>query len=57
VKITKKLDECGKEDIDRLKNAGLDDKTIHDAVQVIAYFNYITRIATPLGSMIYIWDI
>lgn len=28
---------------------GLDDRAIHDAVQVIAYFNYITRIADALG--------
>jgi uncharacterized peroxidase-related enzyme len=36
-------------DLDRLREHGLDDRAIHDAVQVIAYFNYITRVADALG--------
>lgn len=36
-------------DLDVLRQHGLDDRAIHDAVQVIAYFNYITRIADGLG--------
>ena len=36
-------------DLERLRSLGLDDRAIHDAVQVIAYFNYITRIADALG--------
>jgi alkylhydroperoxidase family enzyme len=36
-------------DLDGLRAQGLDDPAIHDAVQVIAYFNYITRIADALG--------
>lgn len=36
-------------DLDALRARGLDDPAIHDAVQVIAYFNYITRIADALG--------
>ena len=36
-------------DIDRLRAAGLSDQAIHDAVQVIAYFSYINRIADALG--------
>lgn len=36
-------------DLDVLRTHGLDDRAIHDAVQVIAYFNYITRIADSLG--------
>lgn len=36
-------------DLDRLRAHGLDDRAIHDATQVIAYFNYITRIADALG--------
>ena len=28
---------------------GLDDTAIHDAAQVIAYFNYINRVADGLG--------
>lgn len=36
-------------DLDRLRAQGFDDRAIHDAVQVIAYFNYITRVADALG--------
>lgn len=36
-------------DLDALRSHGLDDRAIHDAVQVISYFNYITRVADGLG--------
>lgn len=36
-------------DLDALRSHGFDDRAIHDAVQVIAYFNYITRVADALG--------
>jgi uncharacterized peroxidase-related enzyme len=36
-------------DLEELRGYGLDDTAIHDAVQVIAYFNYITRVADALG--------
>ena len=36
-------------DLDRLRAHGFDDTAIHDATQVVAYFNYITRIADALG--------
>jgi len=36
-------------DLEELRIQGLDDPAIHDAVQVIAFFNYITRIADALG--------
>lgn len=32
-----------------LQQAGFTDQAIHDAVQVIAYFSYINRIADALG--------
>lgn len=35
-------------DIDRLREHGFDDRAIHDATQVISYFNYINRIADGL---------
>jgi alkylhydroperoxidase family enzyme len=38
-----------REDVQALKAQGFDDRAIHDAVQVISYFNYITRIADALG--------
>jgi len=33
----------------RLRAAGWDDRAIHDATQIVAYFNYINRIAEGLG--------
>ena len=36
-------------DLDVLRAEGFDDRGINDAVQIIAYFNYITRIADGLG--------
>ena len=50
---TEKLtDECasvGTDDISTLRGHGLDDAAISSCVQVIAYFNYINRIAEGLG--------
>lgn len=36
-------------DLEQLRRAGLDDRAIHDAAQVVSYFNYINRIADGLG--------
>lgn len=36
-------------DLDRLRAQDLSDRAIHDATQVIAYFNYINRVADGLG--------
>jgi uncharacterized peroxidase-related enzyme len=36
-------------DVAALSEVGLSDRAIHDAVQVIAYFNYINRVADGLG--------
>jgi hypothetical protein len=36
-------------DLAPLRAAGLDDRAIHDAVQAIAYFSYINRVADGLG--------
>ncbi|MFT5050928.1 MAG: alkylhydroperoxidase family enzyme [Chlamydiales bacterium] len=32
-------------DVEALRTVGLNDIAIHDAIQVIAYFNYINRVA------------
>jgi uncharacterized peroxidase-related enzyme len=48
-KLTHRQREMSPLDLDRLRERGLDDTAIHDAVQVIAYFNYITRVADALG--------
>lgn len=39
----------GPDDIERLRRSGFDDRGIHDAVQIIGFFNYITRVADALG--------
>ena len=39
----------GSTDIQHLRDVGLDDVGISSATQVIAYFNYINRIAEGLG--------
>lgn len=36
-------------DLETLRSQGFDDRAIHDATQVISYFNYINRIADALG--------
>jgi uncharacterized peroxidase-related enzyme len=36
-------------DLEGLRRRGFDDEQIHDAVQVISYFNYVNRIADGLG--------
>ena len=48
-KLTHHQGEMSPQDLDALRAEGFDDRAIHDAVQVIAYFNYITRIADALG--------
>ncbi len=48
-KLTLRQKEMTPADLDELRAHGFDDRAIHDAVQVIAYFNYITRIADGLG--------
>lgn len=39
----------GPADLDVLRTHGFDDRAIHDAVQIIGFFNYITRVADALG--------
>ena len=48
-KLSLRQREVTAADLAELRRHDLDDRAIHDAVQVIAYFNYITRIADGLG--------
>ena len=48
-KLTHRQHEMGPADLDVLRGLGLEDRAIHDAVQVIAFFNAITRVADALG--------
>jgi len=44
-KLTTTSRKLVREDIERLRAAGFDDAGIHDAIQVVSYFNYINRVA------------
>ena len=48
-KLTLRPTDMAESDILALRRAGLDDVAIHDATQIIAYFNYINRVADALG--------
>ncbi len=50
MKLTATPAKIGAKDLEPLRAVGLSDTDIHDAVQVIGYFNYITRIADGLGT-------
>ena len=49
VKLTLEPAAVGATDIEGLRAHGWSDSAIHDAVQVIAYFNYINRVADAVG--------
>jgi len=48
-KLTHTPSQMSPADLDVLRLQGLKDRAIHDATQVISYFNYINRIADALG--------
>ena len=48
-KLTRQPDAMSEADISQLRAAGLDDVSIHDATQIIGFFNYINRVADALG--------
>ena len=49
VKLTHLAAEVEESDIDALRAQGLSDVDISDAIQVIGYFNYVTRVADGVG--------
>ena len=49
VDLTLEPSAVGEAAIERLREQGLSDAAIHDAIQVIAFFNYINRIAEAVG--------
>lgn len=59
-KLTSKPTEMQESDIGDLKKLGLNDQAVHDATQVISYFNYINRIADALDvekeAFIHPWE-
>ncbi|MCB9149917.1 MAG: peroxidase [Caldilineaceae bacterium] len=48
-KLTQEQHKMTPADLDTLRGHGFSDRAIHDAVQIIGFFNYITRIADALG--------
>lgn len=44
-KLTRAPGHMREEDLEPLRRAGLGDAAIHEAIQVVAYFNYINRVA------------
>ncbi|HXV69931.1 MAG TPA: hypothetical protein VEB69_00870 [Acidimicrobiia bacterium] len=54
-KLTLSPAAVGHDDITALRESGFDDEGISSATQVIAYFNYINRIAEGLGVPVEEW--
>jgi uncharacterized peroxidase-related enzyme len=48
-KLTRLAAEVDEGDIDAMRAQGLSDTDISDAIQVIGYFNYVTRVADGVG--------
>ena len=54
-KLTREPARVGADDVADLKAHGFDDKAVSSCVQVVAYFNYINRIAEGLGVDLEDW--
>ncbi len=54
-KLTLRPSEMVSGDLELLRAQGFSDRAIHDAVQVISYFNYINRVADALGVDLEEW--
>ncbi len=48
-KLTRQPAAMGEADVQALRAAGWQDTAIHDATQIIGFFNYINRVADGLG--------
>ena len=49
VKLTKDATKVSREDHERLRNAGFDDRGILQITLIASWFNYINRVADALG--------
>ena len=47
--LTRDPGSMTRSDVDKLRAVGFDDRAIHDACQVVSYFNYVNRVADGLG--------
>ena len=48
-KLTMAPASVSADDLEPLRQAGLDDRAIHDACAIVAYFAFVNRIADGLG--------
>jgi uncharacterized protein YciW len=48
-RLTRDPSSVSEDDIDELHAIGWSDRAIHDMAQVIAYYNYVNRVADGLG--------
>jgi alkylhydroperoxidase family enzyme len=55
-KLTLRPDELGPEDADRVREAGVSDDAMVDAVHVAALFSMIVRLADSLGWDVPTWE-
>ena len=49
MKLTHLAPEIDDADIEALRAHGLSDTDVSDAIQVVGYFNYVTRVADGVG--------
>jgi uncharacterized peroxidase-related enzyme len=49
VKLTRSPAKMGSGDIEALRGRGLSDAAISDAIQEVAFFNYVNRVVTAVG--------
>lgn len=51
VKITRAVDTCSPDDVQRLREAGFEDKDILSLVEIVAYQNMSTRLMESLSTV------
>jgi uncharacterized peroxidase-related enzyme len=49
VKLTRDATKCSQQDIEKLRQAGFDDRGILQITLIASWFNYINRVADALG--------
>lgn len=49
LKLTRRPAEIEREDVERLRGAGFEDRAIHDICAITAYYAFVNRIADGLG--------
>ncbi|HKT88187.1 MAG TPA: hypothetical protein VJQ59_07115 [Candidatus Sulfotelmatobacter sp.] len=49
VKVTKDATKCSRDDMERLRSVGFDDRGVLQITLIASWFNYINRVADSLG--------